>query len=221
MKVTTLIENKASDRENLNIEYGLSLYIELDGKKILFDTGQSGDFIDNSEKLNIDLKELDYIIISHGHFDHSGGLKRLIKEINPNIELYLGDGFFNEKYNLRKSGDYEYTGNPFNKEFLKEYNIATKYIDKDITKITENLFIFSNFNRNEEFENVNEKMYVKKDGKYKKDNFKDEISIAIKTNKGLLVIVGCSHVGIVNILDTIIQRMDMNIHALIGGTPMW
>lgn len=197
MKIATLIENKPGDREELYTEYGLSIYIEVDGKKILFDTGQSGDFIDNAKDLGIDLKGLDYVIISHGHYDHSGGFERLIKEINPSINLYLG--------------------NPFEEQFLSENNIQVKYINEDILNIRENLIVFTNFNRNQEFENTNQNMYLKEDEEYKKDMFLEEVSLGIKTNKGLVVIVGCSHAGIVNILDTITERIDTNIYGVIGG----
>ena len=221
MKITTLIENKSSSREGLEIEHGLSLYMEVDGKNILFDTGQSGNFIDNAKSLDIELKNLDYVIISHGHYDHSGGFERLIEEINPNIKLFVGEGFFNRKYSLMENKDYEYIGNPFDEDFLKENNIPTEYINKDVINITENLLVFTNFNRDREFDNANETtMYLKEDGKYKKDMFLDEISLGIKTDKGLVVVVGCSHVGIVNILNTIIQRTNMNIHSLIGGTHL-
>lgn len=217
MKITTLIENEFGDKKDLYREHGLSIYIEVDGKKVLFDTGQSGNFIDNAKKLNIDLKGLDYVVISHGHYDHSSGLKRLIKEINPDIELFVGKGFFQKKCNLLKSGDYEYKGNRFTEKFLEDNNVQVTYIDEDVANITENLSIFTNFNRDEEFENINEDMYLKEEGKYKKDMFTDEISLGVKTNKGLVVIVGCSHAGIVNILDTIIKRTAMNVYALIGG----
>lgn len=220
LKITTLMENKLGNTENLDTEHGLSIYIEVDGKKVLFDTGQSGNFIDNGKKLGIDLKDLDYVLISHGHFDHSGGLKRLVEDINPNIKLFLGKGFFNKKYALRDSGDYEYIGNPFDKSFLDKNKIIVEYIDKDKINITENIMVFTNFNRKEEFENNNETMYLKENGEYKIDEFLDEISLAIKTNKGLVVIVGCSHPGIVNILDSIIDRTGMNIHGLIGGTHL-
>lgn len=220
MKITTLIENQAGEDENLHTEHGLSVYVEVDGKHILFDTGQSGNFIDNAKELNIDLKKLDYVIISHGHYDHSGGFERLVKEINPNIKLYIGNGFFNKKYSLISEDNYEYIGNPFDESFLKEKKIPTEYINQDVINITENLSIFTNFNRKKEFENTNQDMYLKENGKYKKDIFLDEISMGIKTDKGLFVIVGCSHVGIVNILDTIIQRTNMDIYALIGGTHL-
>ncbi len=220
MKITTLIENEYGEREDLYIEHGLSLYLEADEKKILFDTGVSGNFIDNAKKLGVGLKELDYVILSHGHYDHSGGFKRLIKEINPDTKVFIGREFFNKKYSLRSTEEYDFTGSPFDENFFKENNIPVQYIDSDITNITDDIIIFTNFKRDPEFENVNETMYINKGYGYEKDMFRDEISLGIKTSKGLLAIVGCSHAGIVNILDSIDQMMDMNIHAVIGGTHL-
>ncbi|NLJ78489.1 MAG: MBL fold metallo-hydrolase [Tissierellia bacterium] len=220
MKMITLIENQPGDREDLHTEHGLSIYLEVDGKNILFDTGQSGKFIENARDLNVDLKNLDYVIISHGHYDHGEGLQHLIREINPDIELYIGNGFFDKKYKLEKDGSYKYISNPFDEEFLKENNIPIRYVEEDILYLTENLFIFTNFNRDGEYENMGPKMYIKENDSYKKDMFFDEISIGIKTDKGLVIIVGCSHPGVVNILDTIIQNTGMDVYALIGGTHL-
>lgn len=220
MKVTTLIEDKKVDNKNLKTEHGFSAYIEVDGKNILFDTGQSGDFIDNAKELDIDLKKLDYLLMSHGHFDHSGGFKRLIKEIDPDLQVLVGQGFFNEKYNLTEDGSYDYKGNSFDEDFLRDNSIDFQYIEKDITNLTEDLMVFTNFDRDEAFENTDNIKYIKKDGKYIKDEFLEEISLGIKTSKGLLVIVGCSHPGIVNILDTIIDRTGMDIYGVIGGTHL-
>ena len=220
MKITTLIENKSEENEELQSEHGLSVHIEVDGKNILFDLGQSGNFIDNAKALNVDLKKLDYVIISHGHYDHSGGLERLVEEVNPEIKLYLGNGFFNKKYRLSWGDEYEYIGNPFDEDFLRSNNIEFEYIKEDITQITENLSIYTNFIRDDEFENTSQDMYLKEDGEYIRDLFLDEISIGIKSDEGLVVLVGCSHVGIVNILETIIRRTNMDIYALIGGTHL-
>lgn len=220
MRITTLIENELGQRNDLESEHGLSLYIEVDGKNILFDTGKTGRFIDNAKKLGIDLKKLDYVIISHGHYDHSGGFKRLIEETNPDIKLFIGSGFFGEKYGLRESGNYEYTGNSFDEEYLKTYNIPVEYVKTDILDITENLSIVSNFDRSQEFENTNNTMFLKENGKYKIDTFLDEISLSIKTEKGLVIVVGCSHVGVVNIMDTIAKRKERDIYALLGGTHL-
>ncbi|MCR1898856.1 MBL fold metallo-hydrolase [Irregularibacter muris] len=219
MNITTLIENKSGGKEELNTEHGLSMYIEIDGKNILFDTGQSGKFIDNAKKLNIDLKDLDYAILSHGHYDHSGGFVRLIQEINPKIKLYVGKGFFHEKYNLHQE-DYEYVGNDFDEDFLRSNHIPVEYIQENSMNITENLIAFTNFHRNEEFENSNQNMFIKEKNKYKKDLFLDEISLGIPSKEGFVLLVGCSHVGIVNILDTVIQRTNKNIHTFLGGTHL-
>lgn len=220
MKITTLVENELGKRTDLQKEHGISLYIEANGKKILFDTGQCEKFIRNAKKLNIDLKELDYVILTHGHYDHSGGFVNLIKQINPDIELFIGQDFFNKKYNLRYNGEYAYVGNRFDQEFLKDNSIVTNYVDKDLTHITDDILIITNIDRDEEFENINKAMYISKDGGYEKDMFLDEISLAVKTDKGLIVLVGCSHAGIVNILETTRQRTGMNIHAVVGGTHL-
>ena len=220
LKITTLIENELGTCKKLYNEHGLSMYIEVDGKNILFDTGQSGKFIDNAEKLGINLSDLDYVIISHGHYDHSGGFKRLIKEINPDIKLFLGKGFFNKKYSLRSNGEYEYTGNLFDKDFLSENGINVEYIDEDVTKVTKNLSIYTNFNRNKEFLNSNQTMYLEKDDEFIEDKFYDEVSLGINTNKGIVVVVGCSHPGIANIVDTISSRSNSKIYGLLGGTHL-
>lgn len=220
LKIITLIENDLGSRKDLYNEHGISMYIEVDGKKILFDTGQSGKFIDNAAKLDVDLKDLDYVIISHGHYDHSGGFERLIREINPKIKLFVGKGFFDEKYSLRNNSKYEYTGNLFDKEFLTENNIDVEYIENDITKITKNLSIFTNFNRDKKFLNSNQTMFLKDKNSFVVDQFYDEISLGISTDNGLVVVVGCSHAGIANIVNTIYNRSNENIYAILGGTHL-
>lgn len=220
MKITTLIENQLGRRKDLHKEHGISLYIEAYGKKILFDTGQCEKFLKNAKKLKVDLNQLDYVILSHGHYDHSGGFEKLIKEINPDIELFIGKEFFNKKYNRRYNCDYAYVGNKFDKEFLEDKHINTNYVSDDLTNITDDIAVIANIDRDKEFENINKVMYISKDDGYEKDMFLDEISLAIKTEKGLIVIVGCSHAGIVNILETTRVRTGMNIHAVVGGTHL-
>ena len=77
MKITTLIENTQDENQKLNYEHGISMFIETEKCNILFDTGKTGNFIENAEKLNIDLKSIDVIILSHAHYDHCGGVRRL------------------------------------------------------------------------------------------------------------------------------------------------
>lgn len=220
LKITTLIENNSDKNNILFSEHGLSLYIEINEKKILFDTGQSGDFIKNAEKLRIDLNDLDYVTLSHGHYDHTGGFRKLVEDTNKSFKLIVGNEFFNEKYKLIEGEGYKFNGNSFGEEFIRENDISIKYIDQDLFNITENIIVFSNFERENDFEILNRKFYIKENDKYALDDFSDEIVLGVKHEKGLVIILGCSHVGIVNILETIIQRTGMPIYAIVGGSHL-
>lgn len=220
LKITTLIENN-SDKNNILInEHGLSLYIEINEKKILFDTGESGDFIKNAEKLKINLNDLDYVILSHGHYDHSGGFKKFVENTNTSFKLIIGNGFFNEKYKLIEDEIYKFNGNSFDEKFFEQNNISTNSINQDIFYIAEDVMVFSNFERTNHFEILNKKFYIKKNDEYILDDFSDEIALGIKHEKGLVIILGCSHEGLVNILETITKRTGMSIYGIVGGSHL-
>lgn len=220
LTITTLIENNPDKNNILISEHGLSLYIESGKTKILFDTGKSGAFIKNAEKLKVNLNDLNYVILSHGHYDHSGGFIKLIENIDNIPKLIVGNGFFNKKYKLVEENKYKFNGNDFDKRFIDKNNISTKYIDNDFFEVTKDIIVFSNFEKSTDFESANKKFYVKKDEQYVEDNFSDEIVLGIKHEKGLCVILGCSHIGIVNILKTIIKKTNMNIYGVIGGSHL-
>lgn len=219
-KAITLIENNPDDNNTLLSEHGLSIYIEVDEMKILFDTGKSGDFINNAEKLNVDLSNIDYLLLSHGHYDHSGGFKILVDRIGSPFKIIVGDGFFNEKYKLMDNNTYRYNGNPFDEDYINKNNISVSYVKEDVFYINENIMIFSNFKRNNDFEIQNKFFRIKKNEEFILDNFSDEIVLAVKKNEGLMIILGCSHVGVVNILETIMKRTGMPIYGIIGGSHL-
>ena len=97
MKIVTLIENTACC-EAFSCEHGLSLYIETEHHKILFDAGQTGAFADNAQKLGIDLAAVDIAVLSHGHYDHSGGMERFL-EINQKAKIYVNQNAVKPHYN--------------------------------------------------------------------------------------------------------------------------
>ena len=105
IRIVTLVENSPGSHKGLRSEHGLSFYIEKSEKKILFDTGQSAAFLENAGKLNIDLATLDSVCISHGHYDHSGGVRHLITA-GIRSPLVVGKGFFEEKYTANYSGTF-------------------------------------------------------------------------------------------------------------------
>lgn len=211
MKITTLIENHGNPEAGLAGEHGLSLLLEADGKKILFDTGQTGEFVKNAQKLSINLQDLDMVFLSHGHYDHTGGVPALI-ENGYQGKIYAGTGFFGKKYKKLSDGTMKYNGNPFPEE---QYNISM--IGKDMQRITEHVILFQNFQRQTSFEQLNSKFYLENE---KIDKFADEICLGIETDKGTILLVGCSHVGIVNIMLTVKKRIKKPMIGIVGGTHL-
>lgn len=235
LQITTLIENEADDEKLLFNEHGLSLYIEFQGKKILFDTGQTGKFLENATKLEKSIEEADYIFVSHGHYDHSGGVPGLLKYLSAQenaeysvesnrdkkIPLYVGNEFFHKKFKKLPQGFWHYNGNPFREEELENSQVALNRITEDTTYITEDIVVFKNFTKYTDFEVTNPKFFIKQDdNSYVQDEFVDEIALGLITTKGLVLIVGCSHVGIVNILENVKRRINVPIYSVLGGTHL-
>ena len=221
LKITTLIENMPDKEDKLAFEHGFSAWVELDDKKFLFDTGQTGAFAGNAEQLGIDFSEADGVILSHGHYDHTGGVPALLTKLKKKTPVYMGKEFFLPKYKLLEDGSYKYNGTPFEKEQLTENAMAEPYyIEDTVTKISGNLILFKNFSRTNDFEKVNPKFFVRTEQGLILDLFLDEIALGIVTGQGLVLLVGCSHVGIVNILETVRKTMSIPIAAIIGGTHL-
>ena len=220
LRITTLIENNPDDEGQLLYEHGFSLFIEVEGKKILFDTGQSGDFIENAKSTNKNLNDLDFCVISHGHYDHSGGLKKLVSVIDKFPQLIVGEEFFKPKYKKIDVSNYQFNGNSFDECFILMNQISLRKVKEDMIYLTKKIIVFHSFFSHTEYEKKNKRFFVKENTDFIQDNFDDEISLGIVTKKGLVVIVGCSHVGIVNILKTISEKVNMPIYAVIGGTHL-
>lgn len=222
LKITTLIENMPDTEGRLAYEHGFSVLVEFEGKKLLFDTGQTGAFVENAKRLGIDLASLDCVVLSHGHYDHTGGVPALLTKLKKKTPFYIGKEFFSPKYKRLEDGSYHYNGNPFQKEQLTEQDATAElhFVDEDVTRISGQLVLFKNFTRITEYESVNPKFFVKTEAGYEQDLFSDEIALGILTEGGLVLVVGCSHVGIVNILEHVKRTLHLPVAAVLGGTHL-
>ena len=218
LRITTLVENTAGEHHALINEHGISFYIEKDGHRLLFDTGQSDAFLRNAMQMRIDLSDLEYVVISHGHYDHSGGFRHIASP-SSSFRLRVGRGFFDEKYALRK-GAYDFLGNNFDETFLTENRISWAYSTRKVEEILPGVFILSCFSRFHDDEKVNSRFLIRKDDMFVQDNFDDEILLAVETSRGLAVLLGCSHPGMRNMLDTVKKRLGKPIYAVLGGTHL-
>jgi 7,8-dihydropterin-6-yl-methyl-4-(beta-D-ribofuranosyl)aminobenzene 5'-phosphate synthase len=218
VKITTLIENSPGEHHALQAEHGLSFFIEKDGHKLLFDTGQSGKIIENAAQLRVDLTSLEYVVLSHGHYDHSGGLQSLAT-ITTDFKLIMGQGFFDKKYGCKKNS-YEYLGNNFDEQFLGEQKIPYQFLYKNLTELIPDVYVITAFPRTHEDEVINPRFKILKNGSFQQDLFTDEVLLAIDTPEGLVVLLGCSHPGMKNMLDFTSTLINRPIYAVLGGTHL-
>ena len=215
MKITTLIENRKNETDSgLECEWGLSLHIAHNGHSILFDTGTSGAFADNAVPLSVNLRTVDMMILSHHHFDHGGGLRRFL-ELNKNAKVYLagepsGDCYIKIFKVFRK-----YIG--LDKSLISE-NPTRFMVVKGITEILPNIFILPKIISKHPKPIGNKRLYLKDNDKLNPDTFEHEIVMAIKDTGKLVVFTGCSHNGILNMIDTVANYFEgIPIKAVIGG----
>lgn len=200
-----VVLSEAISGNHLESEHGLSYYLEVDGLKILFDTGASHVFGDNAAELGIDLDALDMVVLSHGHFDHGDGLRflkptTLICHPGCFVKRYHRDGFRNLGLELSRS------------EIEKRFHLQTC---KEPYQISQHLHFLGEIPRITEFE-AGTTPYVKEGGE--KDFIMDDSGLACITQLGLVIISGCAHSGICNMIQHAMNVTGIGkIRAVIGG----
>ena len=213
MKIKILVDN-ISNIPELKAEHGFSLLAENENARILFDTGVSENIIVNSEFFKIQLKNIDFLIISHNHYDHTGGMKFVKKYLSQKTKLIIGKDFFKEKYKKNKS-DYRKISSDF-----MDANESSVFFEircvNNIMKISDNIFVLRLLNGKSI---LNDYFYIKDENEcFIEDNFHEEIILVYKNTDGLTVISGCSHTGIENIIKTVnLFFYNERIMAIIGG----
>ena len=220
MKITILAEN-TTQREDLTPEMGFSAFIEVDGKNILFDCGQNDAFIQNAPKLGVDLSKTDFVALSHAHFDHTRGFMRFVEQGYQNYKLLVHRYFFTPKF-WDQDVSYYYVGNAFGIEYINQHMIPTAIVSHDTHQMWEegNVYLISGYKRSCLFEMIDPVQLQLIGGEYRTDDFREEMSLVIDTDKGLVVISGCAHCGVINTIETAKERFGKDVYAFIGGTHL-
>jgi 7,8-dihydropterin-6-yl-methyl-4-(beta-D-ribofuranosyl)aminobenzene 5'-phosphate synthase len=200
-------------------EWGLSILVETKGLKILVDTGASSTVPYNVRTLSVDLSSINKIVLSHGHFDHTGGLKGVLLQAGRKIEVIAHPDVFGNKH-TRVGQTERYIGMPYNRKELESAGASFK-LSKEPVWITDNIVTTGEIPMSTEYETIEPHFFVKTDTGTVPDTFTDDQALIIKIEMGLIVILGCAHRGMINTLRHAQKITGVEeINTVIGGTHL-
>lgn len=220
LKVTVLVENTVGVSIGMVAEWGLAMLLDFGDERILLDTGEQGNIVKNARALDIDLGQVDKLVLSHGHYDHTGGLMEFLKSKGP-IPVYAHPELLMGHYKRGFSGqDEHYNGVPYRLDQLESAG-ADFIWQREPIKIRSDLWLSGEIPRNTDFERVDDQLLQKAGLQFVQDLLPDDFSLFYKSDKGLVIFFGCAHSGIVNIVEYAKKVTGIDrVRAIVGGTHL-
>lgn len=219
VRITILCDNSVGPMSGTLGEHGFSALVEPEGGgPLLFDTGQGYTLLHNARRMGKDLAKVRKVVISHGHFDHSGGLLPLLVEFGGK-EIYAHEGIFAQRHRVKETGECYPIGIPFGRDLL-EGSGATFNLGSAFREIMPGVAITGEVPRVTLFETGDSGLYRDCSGQ-EPDTTPDDQSLVLETARGLVIILGCCHAGLINTLEHIARQTGRrDIHAVIGGSHL-
>lgn len=218
LRITTLAENTATKMGTL-AEHGLSMLVEVDDLCLLLDTGQTDTVVHNAHALRVDLSRVGHLVLSHGHSDHTGGLMKVLADTGE-VTIHAHVDVWRPRYGTRGGGKPRFTGLPHIREKLESMGASFRLCDGP-DRITGEVMTTGRVPRVTPFERVDADLKVKTATGWEQDQIPDDQALLVKTARGLVVLSGCAHSGIVNTLTWARQVADeKRILAVLGGTHL-
>jgi len=220
-RITILCENLVGRLVGAG-EHGFSAFIETDQGNYLFDTGGGRSIVANSLALDKDLRTVRKIFLSHGHYDHTGGLPEVLK-LRGKVDVHANPQVFLDRIALLKENGKEakrFVGIPYKKGYLE--SLGANFLFNDAFLETEKgMFLTGEVPRKTPFEKPDPRLFSEIDGKTTQDIFLDDQSLILDTDKGIVLILGCAHSGMINIINHVINKTGkQNFYAILGGTHL-
>jgi 7,8-dihydropterin-6-yl-methyl-4-(beta-D-ribofuranosyl)aminobenzene 5'-phosphate synthase len=217
MRVVILIDNHPDSEGKYLTEHGISIYFEADGLKWLFDTGASPDFGINARRMGIALKDVDYLILSHAHRDHAGGLEYFLRK-NKKAQVIMAPLSSGQLFvSYRKKIHHDIT---INHQVVADFADRFVFADHDLT-LSPNVRIIQKIPKSNPLPKANSLLFQSDGIVERNDDFRHEVALAVRVAKGVVLFSGCSHHGILNILRAASTIFNgEKIIATIGGTHL-
>ncbi|RPJ42607.1 MAG: MBL fold metallo-hydrolase [Deltaproteobacteria bacterium] len=220
-RITIVCENTASIQGGLG-EHGFSAYLETERGKFLFDTGRGISLIPNLLTFGKDPLAIQKIILSHGHHDHTGGLPAIL-ELLTGVEVWGHPDIFSLRYKITRKGNKEFNrfvGMKFHRAYLESLG-ARFLLEKGFRTITQDMYLTGEIPRLTSFEKGDPGLFAESEGRLIPDPIADDNSMVIDSPKGLVLLLGCAHAGLINILEYVLKQTRRDeVYAVIGGTHL-
>ncbi len=214
MRMTVLIENDApADGADLTAEFGLSLIFDLGETRILFDTGDSGVFADNASRLGLDIAAVDMAVISHQHFDHGGGMARFL-ELNDHAKVYLRRAEHADRFSRFPDRTH-----PIGIDLGLLEQRPDRFVELgETTEISPGVTLVMEAGCRYPRPPGNDRLLVQRGDLLVADGFDHELTMVLHDDDGMVVVTGCSHSGVLNMIDAAIERFPgKRLKAVVGG----
>jgi 7,8-dihydropterin-6-yl-methyl-4-(beta-D-ribofuranosyl)aminobenzene 5'-phosphate synthase len=220
-RITILCENLIGQRVGLG-EHGFSAFIETDRGDYLFDTGGGRSIVANSLTLDKDLRTARRIFLSHGHYDHTGGLSEVLK-LRGNVDVHAHPHVFLDRTAVLRENGKEtkrFIGIPYKKRYLESLG-ANFILNTDFMEVEKGVFLTGEVPRKTPFEKPDPRLFRDINGKTEPDVFLDDQSLIMESEKGLILVLGCAHSGVINIIHHVINKTGkQKFYAILGGTHL-
>jgi 7,8-dihydropterin-6-yl-methyl-4-(beta-D-ribofuranosyl)aminobenzene 5'-phosphate synthase len=215
ISITVLVENSVHER-GLKAEHGLAWHIQFESHQVLFDTGQTDLLVENARQLGISLERLNAIVLSHGHYDHTGGLVAVVAS-SPCPPIFLHPAAREPKFSLQPDGTPRFIGLPEASRAVLAHHQARIIETRTCTEVVKGLFVTGELPRRTPYEDTGGRLFLDERAT-QPDTMRDDQAVFFDTSAGVVVMLGCAHAGVINTLDYI-QGLNPGrpFRAVLGG----
>jgi len=213
-----LVDNNTLDAASFQAEHGVAFAIEIPGEHMLFDTGQSGDvLVQNAARMGYNLRQIDALVLSHAHHDHTGGLKAVMQYSMPGLRLHAHPDIFRQRFALR-DGEMRSVGLHMTQTDLAQH--FTLHLNAEPVEVLRHVWTSGEITQRNEFKGRSLNHYIQGEDNWQSDPYRDDMLLILEGETGLILVCGCCHAGLLNTLAHVRRMFNREIAAIVGGAHL-